>query len=55
MNGAKVFGVANLPGLSNNLHYIGSDSQTSTRETAESIIFCRRVTACSFAIRPWPQ
>jgi hypothetical protein len=29
MNTAKVFGVANLPGLSNNLHYIGSDSQTS--------------------------
>jgi len=29
MNTANVFGVANLSGLSNNLHYIGSDAQTS--------------------------
>lgn len=29
INGGKVFGVANLPGLSNNLHYIGSDVQHS--------------------------
>jgi hypothetical protein len=29
MNSAKVFGVANLPGLSNNLHYVGSDKQNS--------------------------
>jgi Carboxypeptidase regulatory-like domain len=29
INNAKVFGVANLPGLSDNLHYIGSDVQHS--------------------------
>jgi len=29
MNAAKVFGVANLPGISNNLQYLGNNSQTA--------------------------